>query len=82
MVVNLKGFFSLILRSKAPVAKKFRSWMTSGIIFKLLLSDYLFYMCRNKILKKDGMIREIKSHNIIKLTTYLQQIAGEPKLQI
>jgi len=39
IVVNLKGFFSLILRSKAPVADKFRSWMASGIIFKLLLSD-------------------------------------------
>ena len=28
------------------------------------------------------MIREIKSHNIIKLTTYLQLIANRPKLQI
>lgn len=41
IVVNLKGFLSLILRSEAPVADKFRSWMASGIIFKLLLSDGL-----------------------------------------
>ena len=41
IVVNLKGFLSLILRSEAPLATKFRGSMASGMIFKFLLSDDL-----------------------------------------
>jgi prophage antirepressor-like protein len=37
--VNIKGLFSLILRSRSHIAKKFQRWIIEDVLFEILLSE-------------------------------------------